>query len=266
MRIACSTRKDLDMACVDGSPSLAPVGSAGWSRPPRPRSAPPSAGRVHRQRRPSGEPPPLPRPSGSTRWWWALVGVVLLGVAIEVWVANSDQPHAFGDAVLRAFEDVRTPVLTDIATSIAMLTAFGAVQLLRVVLAGVLIVTKRFRHLVVALAHVRGQRLAGPDLPRCAAPPRRRRSPDRRDRLPVPVVADDRLRDHGVRDAVRAGPGRPGEEAGDDRGVDRGGPGRRSRGCISRRTTRRTSPTRRSSAGCCPRRCSDGSFPTSRSP
>ena len=33
-----------------------------------------------------------------------------------------------------------------------MLTTFGAVQLLRVVLAGVLIVTKRFRHLVVALA------------------------------------------------------------------------------------------------------------------
>ena len=79
------------------------------------------------------------------------MGVVLLGIAIEVWVANSDQPHAFGDAVLRAFEDIRTPVLTDIATSIAMLTAFGAVQLLRVVLAGVLIVTKRFRHLVVAL-------------------------------------------------------------------------------------------------------------------
>ena len=80
------------------------------------------------------------------------MGVVLLGVAIEVWVANSDQPHAFGDAVLRAFEGIRTPALTDIATSIAMLTAFGAVQLIRVVLAGVLIVTKRFRHLVVALA------------------------------------------------------------------------------------------------------------------
>ncbi len=80
------------------------------------------------------------------------MGVVLLGVAIELWVANSDQPHAFGDAVLRAFEDIRTPVLTDIAKAIAALTTFGAVQLLRVLLAGVLIVTKRFRHLVVALA------------------------------------------------------------------------------------------------------------------
>ena len=39
------------------------------------------------------------------------MGVVLLGVAIEVWVANSDQPHAFGDAVLRAFEDI--PRTTD---------------------------------------------------------------------------------------------------------------------------------------------------------
>lgn len=115
-------------------------------------TAPSPAGRAHRQRRPSGEPPPLPRPSGSTRWWWALVGVVLLGVAIELWVANSDQPHAFGDAVLRAFEDIRAPVLTDIAKLIAVLTTFGAVQILRVALAGVLVVTKRFRHLVVALA------------------------------------------------------------------------------------------------------------------
>lgn len=121
--------------------------------PPATASPAPSAAKhVHRQRRPSGEPPPLPRASNSVRWWWALVGVVLLGVAIELWVSGNDDLHAFGDSVLRAFEDIRTPVLTDLAKAIAMLTTFGAVQLLRVVLAGVLIVTKRFRHLVVALA------------------------------------------------------------------------------------------------------------------
>lgn len=121
--------------------------------PPATASPAPSAAKhVHRQRRPSGEPPPLPRASNSVRWWWALAGVVLLGVAIELWVSGNDDLHAFGDSVLRAFEDIRTPVLTDLAKAIAMLTTFGAVQLLRVVLAGVLIVTKRFRHLVVALA------------------------------------------------------------------------------------------------------------------
>lgn len=134
------------------SPGPTPLGSRLMEPPATTSTAPSSPRHVHRQRRPSGEPPPLPRPSGSARWWWALVGVVLLGVAIELWVANSDQPHAFGDAVLRAFEDIRTPVLTDIAKVVAVVTTFGAVQILRVALAGVLVVTKRFRHLVVALA------------------------------------------------------------------------------------------------------------------
>jgi membrane-associated phospholipid phosphatase len=114
--------------------------------------APTADTRVHRQRRPSGEPAPLPRESNATRWWWALAGVVVLGVGIELWVSGSDDLHEFGDSVLRAFEDIRTPLLTDIAKAIAALTTFGAVQILRVVLAGTLIVTKRFRHLVVALA------------------------------------------------------------------------------------------------------------------
>ena len=44
------------------------------------------------------------------------------------------------------------PVLTDVAEVVALLTTFGAVQVLRLVLALVLLVTKRFRHLAVALA------------------------------------------------------------------------------------------------------------------
>lgn len=145
-------RKDLRTVRGTHSPGPTPLGSRLMEPPATTSTAPSSPRHVHRQRRPSGEPSPLPRPSGSARWWWALVGVVLLGVAIELWVANSDQPHAFGDAVLRAFEDIRTPVLTDIAKVVAALTTFGAVQILRVALAGVLVVTKRFRHLVVALA------------------------------------------------------------------------------------------------------------------
>ncbi|MET0801462.1 MAG: hypothetical protein ABWZ53_09875, partial [Actinomycetota bacterium] len=107
---------------------------------------------VHRQRRPSGEPPPLPRSSTSLRWWWALAAVVLLGVGTEALIHGYDDLHEFGDAVLRAIEDVRTPLMTDVAKAIALLTTFGVIQALRIVLAIVLVVTKRFRHLVVALA------------------------------------------------------------------------------------------------------------------
>ncbi|MDH5313164.1 MAG: hypothetical protein OEW66_04910, partial [Actinomycetota bacterium] len=104
------------------------------------------------QRRPSGQPPPLPRAETSTRWWWALGGVVVLGIAIELWVRDNGELHELGDAVLRAFEDLRTPGLTGMAKAVAALTTFGAVQLLRVLIALTLVATKRFRHLVLALA------------------------------------------------------------------------------------------------------------------
>ena len=107
---------------------------------------------LRRRRRPSGQPPPLPRGSDSTRWWWALGGTILIGIAIELWVSGSDDLHTFGDSVLRSFEDIRTAAMTDVAKAVALLTAFGAVQVLRLMLALVLIATKRFRHLVVALA------------------------------------------------------------------------------------------------------------------
>jgi membrane-associated phospholipid phosphatase len=116
------------------------------------RGMPTPARRIARQRRPSGQPPPLPRSERTGRWWWALAGVVVLGVAIELWVRGADDLHDVGDDVLAWFEELRTPVLTDVMEVIALLTTFGAVQLLRVALAAALVVTKRLRHLVVALA------------------------------------------------------------------------------------------------------------------
>jgi membrane-associated phospholipid phosphatase len=78
--------------------------------------------------------------------------VVLLGVGTELLIRGYDELHELGDAVLRALESVRTPVVTDLAKALAALATFGAIQALRIVLAIVLIATKRFRHLVVALA------------------------------------------------------------------------------------------------------------------
>ena len=76
----------------------------------------------------------------------------MLGIAIELWVRDNGELHELGDAVLRAFEDLRTPGLTGMAKAVAALTTFGAVQLLRVLIALTLVATKRFRHLVLALA------------------------------------------------------------------------------------------------------------------
>ncbi len=115
-------------------------------------AAPTGRGRlIHRERRPSGEPPPLPRDEHSARWWWALVGVVTLGVAFEAVVSSIDDLRFYGESLLRWFEDIRTPAATAVAKAFALLTSFGAVQILRIVVALALIVTKRFRHLVVAL-------------------------------------------------------------------------------------------------------------------
>src|SRR4051795_7524557 len=46
---------------------------------PAPRAAPPAIARVRRRRRPSGEPPPLPRHlNASGKWWLGLSAMVLV--------------------------------------------------------------------------------------------------------------------------------------------------------------------------------------------
>jgi hypothetical protein len=104
------------------------------------------------RRRPSGEPPPLPREQGWTRWAWIVAGVVLLGVALAAILAGSDSATSFDNSVLRWFADHRTTTITDLSKS--MLTASGltTVLLARVVVALVLVIFKRFRQLVAFLA------------------------------------------------------------------------------------------------------------------
>jgi hypothetical protein len=52
-------------------------------------SGPPAIRRVGRRRRPSGEPPPLPRHlNASGKWWLALSGLVVV-VWVVVWATGS---------------------------------------------------------------------------------------------------------------------------------------------------------------------------------
>ena len=104
------------------------------------------------RRRPSGEPPPLPREPGWTRWAWIVLVVVLLGVVLAAILAGTDSATSFDNSVLRWFADHRTTTLTDISKSMLSASGLTTVLLTRVVVALVLVVFKRFRQLVAFLA------------------------------------------------------------------------------------------------------------------
>jgi hypothetical protein len=111
----------------------------------------PGGGRVPR-RRPSGEPPPLPREDRWTRWIWVLAAVVLLGAGLNLLIRTTDAVQAADQAVLAWFAEARTAPLTDVAKVIELLTTFAVVMALRLATVLVLVVYRRFRHLVVVLA------------------------------------------------------------------------------------------------------------------
>jgi hypothetical protein len=104
------------------------------------------------RRRPSGEPPPFPREDRWTRWIWVLAAVVLLGAILNVLIRTTDVVQRMDQAVLDWFAGARTPALTDAAKLVALLTTFTAAMALRVGTVLVLVVYRRFRHLVVFLA------------------------------------------------------------------------------------------------------------------
>jgi tRNA A-37 threonylcarbamoyl transferase component Bud32 len=116
------------------------------------RPAPPALRRVRRRRRPSGEPPPLPRHlAKSGKWWLTASGVVVL-VWIAVWATGSVSLFDLADTrVLQAFESVRSPALTRVAEVAGVLATPAALQTLWLVNLVALVVIRRWRHLFVWL-------------------------------------------------------------------------------------------------------------------
>jgi hypothetical protein len=104
------------------------------------------------RRRPSGEPPPLPREDRWTRWIWVLAAVLLVGAALNVLIHMTDVVQRMDQAVLDWFARIRTPALTDAGKLVALLTTLTAVMALRIATVLVLVLYRRFRHLVVFLA------------------------------------------------------------------------------------------------------------------
>src|SRR4051794_11329010 len=114
------------------------------------RPEPPALRRVRRRRRPSGEPPPLPRHlNASGKWWLAASGAVVLAW-IAVAVTGSVSVFDAADTqVLQAIAQLRSAPLTRVALIAGALATPIGVYLLWVANFVVLIVFRRWRHLFV---------------------------------------------------------------------------------------------------------------------
>jgi len=114
------------------------------------RPEPPAIQRVRRRRRPSGEPPPLPRHlNASGKAWLALSGGVLVAWVLVVATNSTALVDQVDTAILRAIAQVRSPVLTDVAQVAGVLGGARAIHVLWLVNVLVLVVFRRWLHLFV---------------------------------------------------------------------------------------------------------------------
>ena len=116
------------------------------------RPDPPPVQRVHRRRRPSGEPPPLPRHlNASGKWWLALSAGVLVSFVVVVVTGSVTYFDLVDTRVLQAISAIRSPGLTDVAEVTGVLATGRAIHVLWLVNLLVLAVFRRWRHLFVWL-------------------------------------------------------------------------------------------------------------------
>lgn len=106
------------------------------------------------RRRPSGEPPPIPKPLSTAKYW-----LVLAALVVAVWgvifVGTALRPITHWDlAVLRSIASIRTAWLTKVATSLDVLGSSWTVLVIRWAVVLALLEVKRFRHLFVFLGSV----------------------------------------------------------------------------------------------------------------
>jgi membrane-associated phospholipid phosphatase/tRNA A-37 threonylcarbamoyl transferase component Bud32 len=114
------------------------------------RPSPPAIQRVRSRRRPSGEPPPLPRHlNASGKWWLTLSGLVVLAWIVVV-VTGSVTIFDLADTwVLQAIADLRTPWLTRVVDVTGVLGTRIAIYVIWLANLFVLIALRRWRHLFV---------------------------------------------------------------------------------------------------------------------
>ncbi|HEX2158734.1 MAG TPA: phosphatase PAP2 family protein [Actinomycetes bacterium] len=136
---------------MDGHPSQA-IGPARDVTPPGSR-------RSRRRRRPTGEPPPLPRHLESTGVGWMVAAVALVALTLVLFTAGrygrGISFTVIDNRVVEALGNLRTPGLTSLVRGLhGLLGSLWTIKVLAWATVVVLIVYKRFRHLIVGLISV----------------------------------------------------------------------------------------------------------------
>src|SRR3954462_3838812 len=117
---------------------------------PPTRPAPPAIARVRRRRRPSGEPPPLPRHLNASGKWWLGLSAMVLVAWIVILATGTDTVFDLADTrILQAIADVRTPWLTRVAHIAGVLATPTAIYVVWLANLAVLAGLRRWRHLFV---------------------------------------------------------------------------------------------------------------------
>src|SRR5947209_2098143 len=106
-----------------------------------------------RRRRPSGEPPPLPRPIvASTRWYIAVAGVTLAFWFAMTTTAVAGVVTRVDLAVLRELTRMRADWLTSVMRAINEVASSWPIRTMAWATIIVLLAVRHFRHLLVYLA------------------------------------------------------------------------------------------------------------------
>jgi membrane-associated phospholipid phosphatase/tRNA A-37 threonylcarbamoyl transferase component Bud32 len=126
-------------------PQAIPLQSGPVTRP-----APPAIQRVRRRRRPSGEPPPLPRHlNASGKWWLGMSAAVVLAWIVVVLTGTVALFDVADTRVLQAIATLRSPWLTRVAEVAGVLGTATALHVLWLANLATLVVLRRWRHLFV---------------------------------------------------------------------------------------------------------------------
>jgi membrane-associated phospholipid phosphatase/serine/threonine-protein kinase RIO1 len=153
---------------------LGASGGVGWSVGDRQEESVGRTAVVATRRRPSGEPPPLPRQLGvSGKLFIAVTGLGILAVLTLVVVGNAGPSvERFDAKVLGAIASLRTEGLTRIMRAIYALGDPLPLVVLRLLTLVVLVIFRRWRHLFVFVAAVVAVELITFGLSNVAARPR----------------------------------------------------------------------------------------------
>src|SRR6478736_2892811 len=146
------------------------------NRPPR---AAGSAERVvvvpevhHRQRRPTGAPPPLPKKIGVTGMLW-LAAVLVIVVSGVVWLHVTTGPLDHLDApIIRFVTSARTPWLNSLTNTLNSVGSKWGLAILGLLAVALTVAFRRWRHLVVFLVSLAVLEIVLPGLYITAARPR----------------------------------------------------------------------------------------------